>query len=56
LSQSSTNGQRAEPAPTGIDYLPALGDGHDAARREQVSYRSLISPRPEKEEEGDARG
>jgi putative transposase len=50
-------GQRAEPAPTGIDYLAALGDGHDAALREQVSYRSLISPRPEKEEgKGDGRG
>ena len=34
---------RAEPAPTGIDYLAALGDGHDAALREQVSYRFLIS-------------
>ena len=51
---------RTEPAPTGIDYLSALGDGHDAALREQVSYRFLISgPReePEKEEEeGDGRG
>ena len=48
---------RAEPAPTGIDYLAVLGDGHDAALREQVSYRSLISPRQEKEqEEGEGRG
>jgi len=48
---------RAEPAPTGIDYLAVLGDGHDAALREQVSYRSLISPRQEKEqEEGQGRG
>jgi putative transposase len=46
--------QRAEPAPTGIDYLAALGDGHDAALREQVSYRSLITPW-HKEEEGDGR-
>ena len=44
---------RAEPAPTGIDYLAALGEGHDAALREQVSYRSLITPRTE---EGDSRG
>jgi putative transposase len=43
-------GRPAEPAPTGIDYLAVLGDGHDAALREQVSYRSLISPRPEKKE------
>jgi putative transposase len=50
-------GQRTEPAPTGIDYLAVLGDGHDAALREQVSYRSLISPRQEKEhEEGEGRG
>jgi putative transposase len=48
---------RTEPAPTGIDYLAALGDGHDAALREQVSYRSLISPRQEnREEEGEGRG
>jgi putative transposase len=47
--------QRAEPAPTGVDYLAALGDGHDAALREQVSYRSLITPRQEKEEKGDGR-
>jgi putative transposase len=37
--------QRAEPAPTGIDYLAALGEGHDAALREQVSYRSLLTSR-----------
>ena len=34
---------RTEPAPTGIDYLAVLGDGHDAALREQVSYRFLVS-------------
>jgi putative transposase len=33
---------RTEPAPTGIDYLSALGDSHDEALREQVSYRFLI--------------
>ena len=51
-------GQRTEPAPTGIDYLAVLGDGHDAALREQVSYRSLIAPCPEKKEkeEGEGRG
>ena len=29
-----------EPAPTGIDYLAALGDGHDAALRDQVATSS----------------
>ena len=48
--------QRAEPAPAGIDYLAALGDGHDAALREQVSYRSLITPRQEKKEEKEGEG
>jgi putative transposase len=49
--------RRAEPAPTGIDYLAALGGPHDEALREQVSYRSLITPRAEKEEaEGHSRG
>ena len=33
---------RTEPAPTGIDYLGALGDGHDAALRDQVSYQFLL--------------
>lgn len=49
--------RRTEPAPTGIDYLAALGDGHDAALREQVSYLSLVSPRPQENEEreGEAR-
>jgi hypothetical protein len=34
---------RTEPAPTGIDYLAALGDSHDQALREQVSYQFLVS-------------
>jgi putative transposase len=56
-TRTPDGGQRTEPAPTGIDYLAVLGDGHDAALREQVSYRSLISPRQEKEqEEGQGRG
>ena len=44
---------RTEPAPTGIDYLGALGDSHDEALREQVSYRFLVSgpQEPEKKEE-----
>ena len=44
---------RTEPAPTGIDYLSALGDGHDEALREQVSYRFLIGgpQEPAKQEE-----
>jgi putative transposase len=52
-------GPRAEPAPTGIGYLAALGDSHDVALREQVSYRSLITGRQEardEQEEGDGRG
>ncbi len=55
---------RTEPTPTGIDYLAALGDRHDAGLREQVSYRSLIDSQQEKEkkkgkedrEEEDGRG
>ncbi len=55
-TRTPDGGQRTEPAPTGIDYLAVLGDGHDAALREQVSYRSLISPPPEeKQEKGDGR-
>jgi putative transposase len=38
---------RTEPAPTGIDYLGALGDSHDAALREQVSYQFLTASQRE---------
>jgi len=47
---------RTEPAPTGIDYLGALGDSHDEALREQVSYQFLIGGQQEpgnREEPGD---
>jgi transposase InsO family protein len=51
---------RAEPEPTGIDYLGALGNGHDTALKDQVSYRSLLGPEPrdgkdarQQEEDGD---
>jgi putative transposase len=45
---------RTEPAPTGIDYLSALGGGHDAALREQVSYQFLVDgPRDEPGRQGE---
>jgi putative transposase len=47
---------RTEPAPTGIDYLGALGDSHDAALRDQVSYQFLVPGQQEpgnREEPGD---
>jgi putative transposase len=44
--------QRAEPAPSGIDYLAALGDRHDAGLRQQVSYRALIAGGQEGKEDG----
>jgi putative transposase len=48
---------RTEPAPTGIDYLAALGDAHDAGLKDQVSYRSLIEDgQPQKEGEGREKG
>ncbi|TVY99616.1 hypothetical protein EAS64_40815 [Trebonia kvetii] len=43
--------QRAEPAPTGIDYLAALGDNWDTGLKDQVSYRSLIDGGPREQEE-----
>jgi putative transposase len=42
--------RRAEPAPTGIDYLAALGDSYDAGLKEQVSCRSLAVGRQEQQE------
>jgi putative transposase len=48
--------QRTEPAPTGINYLAALGDDWDAGLKDQVSYRSLIDgghqEQQEKEKDG----
>ena len=52
-TRTADGGPRTEPAPTGIDYLSALGGGHDAALRAQVSYRFLIE---ERGQEGDGRG
>ena len=43
---------RGEPAPTGIDYLAALGDDWDAGLKEQVSYRSLIDAGHRQQDEG----
>jgi len=45
--------RRDGPAPTGIDYLAALGDAHDAGLKEQVSYRSLIDGSRKEQEKGD---
>ena len=45
--------QRTEPAPTGIDYLAALGDDWDAGLKDQVSYRSLIDGGHQEQEEGE---
>jgi putative transposase len=54
-TRASGSGQRSEPAATGIDYLAALGDNHDAALRDRVSYRSLIDGGRRDEEKGDGR-
>ncbi len=43
---------RTEPAPTGIDYLAALGDGRDAELKDQVSYRFLLGGTPQGKEDG----
>ena len=50
--------QRAEPAPTGINYLAALGDAWDAGLKDHVSYRSLLDgghQEQEEKEKGDSR-
>ena len=51
-TRAGSGQDRTEPAPTGIDYLAALGDRHDAGLREQVSYRSLIEGSQQEEKEG----
>jgi putative transposase len=52
----TADGQRRDgPAPTGINYLAALGDHHDAGLKEQVSYRSLIEE-GRQEDKGDGHG
>jgi putative transposase len=47
--------QRTEPAPTGINYLAALGDDWDAGLKDQVSYRSLIDGGQGEKERGEGR-
>ena len=57
---------RTEPAPTGIDYLGALGGRHDQALRDRVSYQFLVpgqqepgnreAPGDPEEKEGEGRG
>jgi putative transposase len=42
---------RTEPAPTGINYLAALGDDWDTGLKDQVSYRSLTSAGQQEEKE-----
>jgi putative transposase len=55
-TRTRDDGRRAEPAPTGINYLAALGDAHDAGLKDQVSYRSLIDGRQrEHKEKGEGR-
>jgi putative transposase len=36
--------QRAEPEPTGIDYLRILDDAHGAELQAQINYAALIDP------------
>jgi putative transposase len=45
---------RTEPAPTGINYLAALGDDWDTGLKDQVSYRSLVEGGRQEQEEGQA--
>jgi putative transposase len=55
-TRTRDDGRRTEPAPTGINYLAALGDAHDAGLKDQVSYRSLIDGRQrEHKEKGEGR-
>lgn len=50
-TRTPDGGRRAEPAPTGIDYLAALGDAWDSGLKEQVSYRALIGEGPQEQED-----
>jgi putative transposase len=45
---------RTEPAPTGVNYLAALGDDWDTGLKDQVSYRSLVEGGRQEQEEGQA--
>jgi putative transposase len=54
-ARTASGEQRAEPAPTGINYLAALGDGWDAGLKDHVSYRSLVDGGHQEQEEGEKR-
>ena len=43
-TRTADDGQRAEPEPTGIDYLRVLDAAHDAELQAQINYAALITP------------
>jgi len=62
-TRTADDGQRAEPEPTGIDYLRVLDAAHDAELQAQINYAALIDPAPgddgtdgASQQEGDSRG
>jgi putative transposase len=46
-TRTADDGQRAEPGPTGIDYLRILDQAHGAGLQARINYTALITPGPE---------
>jgi putative transposase len=46
-TRAGDDGQRAEPEPTGIDYLRILDQAHGAELQAQINYAALIDPAAE---------
>ena len=57
-TRARDGGPRAEPEPTGIDYLRILDAAHGTELRAQINYAALISPAGDggRDQEGDSRG
>jgi putative transposase len=55
-TRADDGGPRAEPEPTGIDYLRILDAAHGAELQAQINYAALIGPAGADQEKGDSRG
>ena len=55
-TRAEDGGQRAEPEPTGIDYLRILDAAHGAELQAQINYAALIGPAGADQEKGDSHG
>ena len=54
-TRTADDGQRAEPEPTGIDYLRILDQAHGQDLQARINYAALITPGPGRRQPGHAK-